>query len=328
MIEIRHLTHAVTLAEHRNFARAAKVLHMSQPALTRSIQMLEERMGLPLFERMRSGVVPTDAGQLLLRRAKAILGQTDDLMREIGGMGNGEQEVIRVAAGPYAAGTILGPAVASMLNKRPGLRFKVVVDHWVDTIRKLRERRVDFALCEASEVRDPELAMVPLLRHAGRPIVRAGHPLLQTQVTSMKQVMKWPLAITARLPPRILEKMVPAAQSAGGFEPAVHCEDTGLLKSLVLASDVVGFFQLSMVEHELVSRRMAVLSVEEPWLTTNFALFHMKDRALSPFAAEFIAELKLADEQVAAKNQELSELAERRPSQMEKGRKSATSTAK
>jgi DNA-binding transcriptional LysR family regulator len=328
MIEIRHLMHAVKLAEHRNFARAAKSLHMSQPALTRSIQMLEERMGELLFERKTSGVEPTDIGQLLLRRAKAILGQADDLMREVGNMGTGKQEEIRIAAGPYPAGIILSPTIAAMLKKRPDLRFRVVVDQWVDTIRKLRDRRVDFALCEASEIRDPELEMVSLLRHAARPIIRAGHPLAQANVKSMKQVMKWPLAITSRLPPRILERFLPAAQSAGGFEPTVHCEDIGLLKSLVLASDMVGFFPLAMVEDELVSGRMVALRVDEPWLTTNFALFHMKGRALSAVAAEFITALKLADEGVAAKNQELADLTERLPSQMAKGRKSATSMTK
>ena len=137
MIEIRHLTHAIALAEHRNFARAAKSLHMSQPALTRNIQALEERVGVPLFERMSTGVEPTDAGLLLLKRAKAILGQTDDLMREVGGLGTGEQAEIRLASGPYPAGTIVGPAVAAMLGKWPELRFSLKVDHWVDAIRKL-----------------------------------------------------------------------------------------------------------------------------------------------------------------------------------------------
>ena len=68
MIEIRHLHHALALAEHRNFARAAEALHLSQPALTRSIQNLEEKMGLELFERRPKGVDPTDAGQLMLKR--------------------------------------------------------------------------------------------------------------------------------------------------------------------------------------------------------------------------------------------------------------------
>ncbi|MEE4295039.1 MAG: LysR family transcriptional regulator [Wenzhouxiangella sp.] len=328
MIELRHLAHAIALAEHRNFARAAKALHMSQPALTRNIQMLEERMGKILFDRMRSGVLPTDAGQLLLRRAKAILGQADDLMREVGGMGAGEQEEIRIAAGPYPAAMVLSQAIASMLKKRPGLRFRVVVDHWVDTIRKLRDRRVDFALCESSEIRDPEFSAVPLLHHQGRPVVRAEHPILESDVTTLKQLMKWPLAITARIPPRILEKLIPAAELSGGFEPTVHCEDMGVLKSLLLSSDVVGFFPLSMMEEELLSGRVVPLKVGETWLHTNFSLFHMKNRELSAVANDFIEELKLADACVAEKNQELSKFAERRANEMKKGRNKTASKAK
>ena len=325
MIEIRHLAHAIALAEHRNFARAAKSLHMSQPALTRNIQALEERIGQSLFDRRKSGVEPTDAGQLLLRRAKAILGQTDDLMREIGGLGADEQVEIRVAAGPYPAGMIVGPAVASMLGKRPGLHFKLIVDHWVDAIRKLRDRRVDFALCEASEIRDSDLESLPLSRHKVRPVVRREHPLLLIAGASLKQIMEWPLALTARLPPRVLSKMVPAARLKTGFDPAVHCEDIGLIKSLVMESDLVGFFTLSMVEEELLSGRMVALEVDEPWLTTSYSLFHMKDRALPPVLEEFIHEIQRADERVAEKNQELAATMARRLNKIANRRKAAIS---
>lgn len=303
--------HAVALAEHRNFARAAKALHLSQPALTRSIQVLEERMGVLLFERKRSGVVPTDAGQITLRRAQAIVGQTNDLLREVGGIDRKDQEEIRISAGPYPAGMILSSAIASMLKKKTNLRFKVEVDHWVEAIEKLRERQVDFALCEASEVNDSLLKKMPLLRHTARPAVRDGHPLLQSNATSLEQVMKWPLAITARLPPRISENLTVAANSISGFEPAVHCEDTGFLKSLVLSSDAVGFFPPAMIEKELTSRLLHTLDIDQPWLVTNFNLFHLKARSPSPVALEFIEELKLADEQVAAKNQRLAEFSAR-----------------
>ncbi len=322
MIELRHLEHALALAEHRNFARAAKALHMSQPALTRNIQALEERMGLPLFERMRSGVEPTDAGQLLLKRAKAILGQTDDLMREVGGVGTGVQAGLRVAAGPYPAGMIVGPAVASMLGKWPELHFDIIVDHWVDAIRKLRDRRVEFAICEASEVRDGDLESLPLVRHKVSPVVRSGHPLLHAGDLTFKQIMEWPLAVSARLPPRVLSKMVPASRLKGGFDPAVHCEDNGLLKTLVQESDLVGFFTLSMVEDELSSGRMVALEVDEPWLTTGFALFHLKDRALSQVAVEFIREIQRADEQAAARNQELAGPSRGGPARRQKAGKS------
>jgi DNA-binding transcriptional LysR family regulator len=328
VIELRHLAHALALAEHRNFARAAKALHMSQPALTRNIQMLEERMGLPLFERMRSGVEPTDAGQLLLKRAKSILGQADDLMREVGGVGTGAEMGLRVAVGPYPAGLIVAPAVASMLGKWPDLKFDIIVDHWVDAIRKLRDRRVEFAICEGSEVRNGDLESLPLVRHKVHPVVRKGHPLLDAKNLTFKEIMKWPLAVSARLPPRVLSKVVPASQLKGGFDPAVHCEDNGLLKTLVQESDLVAFFTLSMVEDELISGRMVALEVDEPWLTTGFALFHLKDRTLSRVAVEFIREIQLADEQAAARDQELARTFARRPSQTAKGRKTATSKAK
>jgi len=329
MIELRHLTHALALAEYRNFARAAKALHMSQPALTRNIQALEERMGLPLFERTRSGVEPTDAGQLLLKRAEAILSQTDDLMREIGGLGTGVQGGgLWVTAGPYPAGMIVGPAVASMLRKWPELHFNIVVDNWVDAIRKLRDRRVDFAICEASEVKGGDLESLPLARHQGSPVVRRGHPLLDAGEPTLKKILEWPVVFTARLPPRVLSKMVPAARLKSGFDPAVHCEDNGLVKALVQGSDLVGFFTYAMVEDELSSGRMVALQADEPWLTTGFALFHLKDRALSQVAVEFICEIQRADEQVAVKNQALERTFARRPSQTAKGRKIATSKTK
>lgn len=302
-------------------------MHMSQPSLTRNIQILEERMGLPLFERMRSGVEPTDAGQLLLKRAKAILGQTDDLMREVGGLGKGGEGRLRVAAGPYAAGMVLGPAVASLSRKQPELHFDIIVDHWVDAIRKLRERRVEFAICEASEVRDGNLECLPLACHKGTPMVRRGHPLLDVGNLTLKKILEWPVAVSARVPPRILSKMLPASRLKNGFDPAVHCEDNDLLKTLVHGSDLVGFFTFSMVEEELRSGRMVALAVDEPWLTTSFALFHLKDRALSPLAMEFIREIQLADEQVAARNLELEETYAQRPGRPTEGRKIPISKA-
>ena len=58
MIETRHLRHLLALAEHRNYARAADALHLTQPALTRSIQALEASLDAQLFDRGRGEVTP------------------------------------------------------------------------------------------------------------------------------------------------------------------------------------------------------------------------------------------------------------------------------
>ncbi len=68
MIEIRRIEQAVTLSKYRNFARAAAALGLSQPALTRSIQVLEEELGVRLFDRYPRDIVPTEFGRVLLQR--------------------------------------------------------------------------------------------------------------------------------------------------------------------------------------------------------------------------------------------------------------------
>ncbi len=67
-IDIRLIRHVLMLARHRNFARAAEQLHLSQPALSRSIARLEETLGVALFDRTRDGVIPTDYGRIVIER--------------------------------------------------------------------------------------------------------------------------------------------------------------------------------------------------------------------------------------------------------------------
>ncbi len=73
MIETRLLRNALALAEHRNFARAAQALNISQPTLTRSIQLLETRLGARLFDRKARTVLPTPLGKEVLKHARLIV---------------------------------------------------------------------------------------------------------------------------------------------------------------------------------------------------------------------------------------------------------------
>jgi DNA-binding transcriptional LysR family regulator len=83
MIDLRHLRHALALAEHGNFARAADACHITQPALTRSIQSLEAALGVTLFDRRRGGVEPTAFGRLVLDHAAGLDMGSRELEREL-----------------------------------------------------------------------------------------------------------------------------------------------------------------------------------------------------------------------------------------------------
>src|SRR5271165_4301461 len=94
--EIRLLRCALALAEHRNFARAAKALRLSQPSLSRSIQGLEQQAGVQIFERNTRPVEVTDAGEIFLEYAREVMSHSADLGREmelLSGLDKGELQV-------------------------------------------------------------------------------------------------------------------------------------------------------------------------------------------------------------------------------------------
>src|SRR5512139_496959 len=80
--ELRHLRYVVAVANHSSLGRAAEALGMTQPALTRSLQTLEHQVGVPLFTRSKTGMVPTDEGRLFLDRAREVVRIADDLAKD------------------------------------------------------------------------------------------------------------------------------------------------------------------------------------------------------------------------------------------------------
>ena len=73
MIETRLLRNAIMLDKYQNFARAAKALSISQPTLSRSIQLLEKTVGERLFDRTSRTILPTQAGEIMLKHARIII---------------------------------------------------------------------------------------------------------------------------------------------------------------------------------------------------------------------------------------------------------------
>ena len=102
-IDLRKLHHVVVLARARSFIKAAEELRLTQPALTRSIQSIEKRFAIRLFDRERSGVALTAVGREFLRRAQSLLIEANDLTRYAERTGKGE-------AGELAFGLTALPA--------------------------------------------------------------------------------------------------------------------------------------------------------------------------------------------------------------------------
>ncbi|MEM7601867.1 MAG: LysR family transcriptional regulator [Verrucomicrobiota bacterium] len=166
-IEFQQLEQFVAVSRTQNITKAAKELNLSQSALSRSIQKLEDQIGQPLFERTPRKVVLTDLGELFLDRAKEILLLAEDafsLLSEAGQSGR-----IRLGAIPTIAPYYLPAVLSGFAKKFPDISILVQEDTTENLIKHCSHREIDLAILalpitakylETETLFDEELSLV------------------------------------------------------------------------------------------------------------------------------------------------------------------------
>ena len=125
-MDARNLRYFVQISDSRSFSKAANILHIGQPALSRSIQQLEEELGAQLFIRARRGVELTSAGATLQTKSKLILDQLDQLRDEVRAQAFEVAGTASVGI-PPAAGQLIVPEVMRLLKEQhPGIRLHII----------------------------------------------------------------------------------------------------------------------------------------------------------------------------------------------------------
>jgi DNA-binding transcriptional LysR family regulator len=305
-LELQQLRQAVALAEHGSFVRAAAVLHISQPALSRSIQNLEQRSGSQLFHRSRSGVVPTDLGRLYIERARDVLRLADELDRDAVTHGTIGAARVAVGGGPFPAESFLGPAAVRFVGQYPQVSVNLQARDWDELLRQLRSRELDFFVAETSTLhREPDLEIIPM--PSGHPmyfVARAGHPLSESGAVDVAEVMAWPFVTPSRVPPRVLDPMLAAHRAtARGSRvarpfPSIQCSGLAPVKRILATSDVVSASILSCIATELATGQFVLLGTA-PWLHLHYGIVSLKGRPWTQ-AAERFRQFVLESEREAA----------------------------
>ncbi len=122
------------VAQERSFTRAAAKLGMSQPALSRAMRQLEERLGVRLLARTTRSVAPTEAGEHLLRVVAPRFEEIDSELGLLIEFRDKPAGKLRLTAGEHAAITILQPVLATLLPDNPDLSIEVIVDYGLTDI--------------------------------------------------------------------------------------------------------------------------------------------------------------------------------------------------
>lgn len=301
--ELRLLRCALALAEQRNFARAAREMHISQPSLSRVIQKLEAQVGSRLFDRTRVGVDPTDTGALFLKHAREVISRTNDLSREMNLLRGLEGGELRIGAGTYPSHMYVDRALARLIRRHPTVHINVANDNWANLLPLLRKRELDVAVIDIrSAESDSELHTIKLSNHQAYYAMRAGHPLLRKeQDKPQSSLWKYPFVTTARIPPELLrglsETLLGPRDAALQNTKAllsVACESLPMMKTIAMNSNAIAILPWRLIAKEVHSGKMAAIAAP-PWVRGDFGIVRLAHRSLSPLGEAFVRLVQEAD---------------------------------
>ncbi len=302
-VDFRTLQHAAALAGEQSFAKAAKVLHLSQPALSRSIIELEKRLGEKLFDRSIGSVTPTEFGRLYLRHAEGILDRARAMDQDLQQHTNRHEGELRIGAGVYPADLFLGDALGAFSSGTPGFRVQVLNDQARDLIKLLRKRELDLLVGDlAWHGGADDIATIPLRTHQGYAAVRHGHPLLRKRRITLDMILDLPL-VSSEAAASVLAAM--ASKAADGSEtarrlgrwmPTVAVESIAMMCATAAQSDCVALLPLPIALDEVQRGRLAIVPLVLPWLKVTFGVMHLAHRPLTAEGAALVAAIRKADD--------------------------------
>ena len=293
-MDLKRLRHLVSLADTRNFGRAAVQCHLTQSAFSRSIQAAEEEMGLLLFDRGTVEATCTEAGAFVVERARKLLFDNSCLERDVSLYRERLIGDLAFGGGPYPAATIVPPLLTEIRTRFPSVCVRVEVNNADYLAAHLRAEELDFYLADMRNViAAADLTIAPVAKLSGGFYVRAGHPLLAQAVVTAASLLPFGIA-SVRLPEAVQVGLGALMGLGDGKRVplAVECDDLSLLKSLAETTDtVIGSTDAGTVQ-DVASKRLVRLEVTDiAPLFADMAVVSLKGRSYSPmaqFAVDFI----------------------------------------
>lgn len=291
-ISSRQLRAFVALAEERHFTRAAQRSHMTQPAFSALIRMVEAEVGLRLFDRSTRHVSLTPEGEVFLSGALRLLGELEAMQEGMSDYASQRQGRVSLSALPSLAAGWLPNILADYHEKHPGVRMELrdaLLDPCLDMVRG---GQVDFAVA-ARRTDMSELTSDFLYSDYFFIVCRADHPLAKCGSVRLSALAKWPRIQLAR------GSSVRQALDAANDKPALllEVEHLATVAGLVLSGlgiSVVPGMTLFHFRHP----GLVIRPVADKRLKRSLYLVRRKGKSLSVAATALYEQLLESREQI------------------------------
>jgi DNA-binding transcriptional LysR family regulator len=280
--------------ELRSFRKAAAVLHLTQPAVTKAVAGLEETLGVRLFDRVANGVEPTVHGRSFAPRARAVFNELRRAAQDLSLLSSGAIGSLRVGTLPMPAIPFLPVALNHLLDEHPDVLVSVVEERETELLDRLRKRDIELAILRLALVDPSEDMHTERLFDEKLCVVAAqAHPLVG------RSDLQWHDLLEHRwvMPPadcfffehvqRSLDRLrMPMPRHA------VEAESIQIQFNMVLHAGMLCFGMRSQVSFAPGKEFVVRLPFELPLPNTMVAAVSLKSHEPSPLAQRLVGHIR------------------------------------
>lgn len=284
---LRQLKVFEAVARNLSFSRAAKELHLTQPAVSMQVKLLEDIAGLPLFEQIGKKIFLTEAGREVLDHAMTMaqqIRQAEERLADLKGVGHGQLDISVISTAKYLAPHLL----AQFCRQHPGVRLKLTVHNRESVLEQLARNTTDVAIT-GYPPKEMDIVAEPFAQNPHAFVAAPEHPLARSRRIRLARIARESLLV--REPgsgTRILMERI-FAENHLTFAAAMEINSNETVKQAVMAGLGMSLLSLHTVELELEAKRLAVLDVIGTPVVRDWYLVHRTNKRLSPAAQAFKA---------------------------------------
>ncbi len=287
-MKLHQLRAIVAICESGSIQEASRLLHISQPALSKSIKELETELGVPLLVRSNRGITVTEYGERLVRRARLILEEVRRAREEIETLKGMMDGKVSIGVSPVTPGAQFIASLNRYRKRYPRVQMHIHELRPSKLMEGLREGQLDLVLTSLPASRNSEgFTWTELYEQPTVLAVRKGHPLRGARSLSELRDQEW-----------LLQDSLEQSRVCVMFEhyqvappeQVIECASVVLFSELALHTDAVSYWSLRVLEHiQKLGQELDVLELKEQIPPMNISLV-CRDQELMTREAKALAD--------------------------------------
>ena len=278
-MRLQSIEQFIAVVDAGSIRGAARQLNMSQPALTRALQQLEEELGVHLVDRSGRGVTPTAAGSAFLSRARVAEAELRKAFEDARKAVDDGTRLLALGLSPVGASLLLPELAITLQRQHPKTRIRILETTPSALLSLVRDEVMDLAVTQRTRIHlDAGLDYRPLAEIQMRIAVRPGHPLLskvsKQGTCSLEDIVgaSW-LYMTAH---DSSDDIVSRSFLASGLPiplPAVHCGSYFIALDLLASTDMIGVLPPALLKSCMKAGQLVELVLTQPLIPIQLGMY-------------------------------------------------------